>query len=185
MSIRKKILPLLLAFCLLYSEVAAAEMQAVRIRAGLDLFTSLLAADMNLKEKKGADGALHLMLVYTNDKDRAEHLAKQLEKVGSIRGMPIHVTISYDQSLGRFIKQKPAGVFLTQPVSSSLEAILEYGRENHIIVFSPFEGDVERGVAGGIYISDRLLPYLNIKALKSSDLHIKSFFLRVSKCYGK
>jgi hypothetical protein len=186
MTFRQKMLPLLLlAISLLCRQVAAAEMQEVRIRAGLDLFTSLLAADMNLEEKKGSDGALLLMLVYTDNRDEAEKLASRIEKVGSIRGMPIRATILYVNSLGRFFKQKPAGIFLTQPISDSLDDILAYGRENHIVVFSPFEGDVERGVAGGIYISDRLLPYLNIAALKSSDLHIKSFFLRVSKRYGE
>lgn len=186
MTFRQKILPLLLlAFCLFCREVAAAEMQAVRIRAGLDLFSSLLAADMNLKDKQGPDGALLLLLVYKDNRDNAKKLANQLEKVGSIRGMPILVAVSDDQFLGGLIEQKPAGIFLTQPLSGSLDAIMAYGRENHIIVFSPFEGDVERGVSGGIYISDRLLPYLNVAALKSSDVHIKSFFLRVSKRYGE
>ena len=165
--------------------VFGGEREDVRIRAGLDLFPSLLAADMEIENKKSRDGTLLLVLIYTTDREKAEELAGYLKRVDRIRELPIRVEISDDPSLEGFKDRSPAGIFLTQPVGYALDEILKFARYKKIIVFSPFEGDVERGVPGGIHISDRLLPYLNVTALRSSDVQIKSFFLRVSMQYAE
>lgn len=175
----------LIILCFGCNHSYAIESSEVRIRAGLDLFTSILAADMDIAEKKNSDGKLHLILIYTNRKHKAEEMAEYLGKVGQIRGIPIRIKISDSRSFTQSANYVPAGIFLTQPLNNELNAILKYGQKQHIIVFSPFEGDVERGVLGGIHISDRLLPYLNMPALQSSNIRIKSFFLRVSVRYGK
>ena len=57
--------------------------------------------------------------------------------------------------------------------------------KNHIIVFSPFEGDVERGVQCGIAVQARVRPFLNMKSLKSAGVSLKPFFLKVAKKYEK
>lgn len=160
----------------------AAEKAQIRVRAGLDLFPSLLAADMGIEDKKGPDGTLLLILLYKDEKAYAQELAEHLGQVSQIRGIPIHIEVSDALSLSKFAKQA-AGIFLTQPLGDNLREVIAYGREKQVVVFSPFEGDVERGVLGGIYISDRLLPYLNVAALQASHVQIKPFFLRVAMRY--
>lgn len=58
---------------------------------------------------------------------------------------------------------------------------MRYGIKHRIIIFSPFQGDVERGASGGILISDRILPYLNLETMHLSDIRIKPFFLRIAE----
>ncbi len=158
-----------------------AEREAVRCRAGLDLFPSLLAADLNIRNKTGRDGKLCLLLLHANNPEKAKEFAAHLTSVGRIRGLPIRVDIAVEQSFDQYYKdQTIAGIFLTQPLSHRLNSIIAFAREHRCILFSPFEGDVERGVSGGMHISDRVLPYLNISALKAANIQIKSFFLRVS-----
>jgi hypothetical protein len=171
--------------CLVASATYAVEKEEVRIRAGLDLFPSILAADMNIEAKKDPDGYLLLVLVYTKNEETVSDMAGYLAKVQRIRDIPIRVEISDVRSLGRFEKRIPAGLFLAQPVKQNLGDLIEYGRKHEIIVFSPFEGDVENGVLGGIHISDRLLPYINMSAMQSSKIQIKPFFLRVAIRYEK
>lgn len=183
--IRKMRFIVVIAACLIASAGHAVEKEDVRIRAGLDLFPSILAADMNIEAKKGPDGSLLLVLVYTKNEEKASDMAGYLAKVQRIRGIPIRVEISDIRSLDRFEKRIPAGLFLAQPVTQNLDDLIAYGRKHEIIVFSPFEGDVENGVLGGIHISDRLLPYINIAAMQSSKIQIKPFFLRVTIRYEK
>ncbi|MBI5552542.1 MAG: hypothetical protein HY911_13630 [Desulfobacterales bacterium] len=169
--------------CLEGGSAWADEKAEIRIRAGLDLFPSLLAADMGIENKKSPDGSLLLILLYTDQQTHARQLAVHLEQVRQIRGIPLRIEVSDALSLGKFDQQVPAGIFLTQPLADHLQAVIDYGQAKRVVVFSPFEGDVERGVMGGIHISDRLLPYLNVAALQASNVRIKSFFLRVAMRY--
>jgi hypothetical protein len=52
-------------------------------------------------------------------------------------------------------------------------------------VFSPFAGDVEAGVSSGLVVSDRILPYVNVEAMRLSGVQMKPFFLRVAEQYGE
>jgi hypothetical protein len=160
------------------------EREQIRISAGLDLFQSVLAADMDIKEKRGADGSLLLILIYQNDKKTAGNIAKKLMAVERIRGIPIRVELIVNSALNQYSNTPPAGIFIIQDIRDNLPAVIDFGINHHVVVFSPFEGDVEAGVLGGIHISDRLLPYINLGALKASGIRIKPFFLRISKHYG-
>jgi hypothetical protein len=172
---------LLLLFC---THVLALEMKDMRLNAGLEVFRSVLAADMNIRDKRGDDGSLLLVLIYRNDKKLAETVARNLEDAQRIHDIPIRVELATIDALSQYQNTPPAGIFLVQEIRDERETVVSFGKRHHIIVFSPFEGDVEDGIVGGIHISDRLLPYINIEAMKASNIKIKPFFLRVSKHYG-
>ncbi len=157
-----------------------------RVAAGLRVFPSMLAADMDIAAKaidSGNKKRLLLVLLYVDRKDIAEELARHLRKIGNIRGIGIHVEVSADPALEKYKNAKPAGIYLTQTLDADLESVLEYGRINHRIVFSPFERDIERGAHGGIIITDKILPYINIKTMNSSKIKIKPFFMTISTCF--
>jgi len=136
-----------------------------------------------LENKRTPEGMLLLVLLYADDKPAVEDMARHLSKIKNIKGIPIRVEISTDITLENYSHSPPAGVFLTQRIAPDLGPIIQYSRTHHILVFSPFEDDVKKGVPGGIMIRDRILPYINMKALESSGIRIKQFFLRVSKQY--
>jgi len=158
-------------------------MDQERILAGAVLFPSFLAADLNIANKRGTDGALMIMLVHAEKKSTAETLAWHLKKTKKIRGIPIRVELMTERSLDAYAGPLPAAIFLVDRLSRDLESVIHYGNEHHVLVFSPLEGDVERGVMGGIFISDKVHPYINLEALRSAKLHLKHFFLRVARRY--
>jgi hypothetical protein len=142
-----------------------------------------VAADQDIAGKYGPDGKLLLVLMYVDEKEAAEEMALYLAKIEHIRGIPIRVELTDDTSMKSYEDTPLAGIFLTQKLNAELEHVIGYGMEHHTIVLSPFEGDLERGVLGGIAISDRILPYVNMEAMRSWGIRIKGFFLRIAEQY--
>ncbi len=172
-----------LLICFLPYKLNAQDRETQRIWAGLDLFPSMLAADQDIASKTGPDGKLLLILKYINDKGAAEEMARHLKKVNTIRGIPIRIELSNHNSLENYKDTQIAGVFIAQKLTDSPSDIIHFGKKQHAIIFSPFKGDVEAGISGGIVIVDRILPYINITTMRLSGIRIKPFFLRVTKAY--
>jgi hypothetical protein len=156
-----------------------------RAWAGLDLFPSLLAADADIAEKKRPDGALHLLLVYQNRQDLAESMRTHLKEVTKIHDIPIRIRITGIDELSDKVEPSVAGIFLVERAGDEIEAVIRLGQEHRAVVFSPFAGDVERGVSSGIIITDRILPHVNVEAMRLSGVRIKPFFLRIAEQYGE
>lgn len=171
---------LILTCCSLATAIGRDEL---RLKAGLDLFPSLIAADLEISKKQGDDGFLTLLLIYTDNKPQAMEMSRNLKALKKIRGLPIHIKITNDLTMDAFRDTPPAGIFLTQPLGNHLSGVIDYAINNGVILFSPFKGDVERGVMGGLHISDRLLPFINMSSIKSSGIRIKKFFMRVAIVY--
>jgi hypothetical protein len=173
------------AFALLMpGSLFANELSDERVRIGLDLFPSLLAADADIAAKKCADGNLHLLLVHAGRERFAREMAERLSQIKEIRGIPIRVSLVAIEALGETLECPIAGIFLSERVGDGLSSVIRFGRDRHAVLFSPFPGDVEKGVASGILISDRILPYVNLEALRLSGVHIKSFFFGIAEHYG-
>jgi hypothetical protein len=159
-----------------------------RVQAGVRLFRSLLAADMGLARRVDAEGRLVVLVFYASDAGRAEGVARQLMTPGegqpapTIRDLPLAFEITSDPAFSAYQEHAPAAVFIAEPPSNeALQRIVRYGIEHRVIVYSPFEGHVEKGVLGGISIEAKVQPYLNERTLAASGVELKPFFLKVSK----
>ena len=166
----------------------ADDVQQIRSRAGLRFFRTFLAADLGITGKTAGDGRLLLLVFYTTDKRQAEELAKSLrgttEKDQSIKGLPITVETTNDAALRAYDKRRPAGIFLAQaPDAQALGTLIRYGIDQRVIVYSPFEGHVERGVLGGISVGAQVRPYLNRSTLEASHISLKELVVEASKVY--
>jgi hypothetical protein len=170
---------------LLPAPVTADGLSERRAWVGLDLFPTFLAADDHINEKKGEDGRLHLLLVYKERRGLAEEMAGQLSRIRAIRSIPVQVSEVMIDDLENTPGDTPAGLFLVERMGDRLGTAIQFGQERHIIVFSPFPGDVEKGVNSGMVISDRILPYVNVEAMHLSGVYMKSFFFRIAERYGE
>jgi hypothetical protein len=191
-KIKKIIMPVrnILLTCLivmLFSDAGAysVERDELRVRAGLDLFPSLVTADLDIAKKKGSDGSLTLLLIYTDNRAQAVLMSETLSALKKIRNIPIRVEVSNDLTMRSYADNPPAGIFLTQHLYERLPEIIKFAIDKGVILFSPFQGDVEKGVLGGLHISDRVLPYINKPAMNAAGIDIKQFFMRVSVIYGQ
>ncbi len=159
------------------------ELKEIRIRAGLELFTSILAADQQLSVKKDIDNTLNILIIYRKNKRLAAKMAVVMMKQKTISGMKIKVHIATSHKINTFNKKKIAGVFVAQRLQEDFDNIVQFGKEKKVIIFSPFPDDVENGVASGFIITDVIRPYLNLKSLKDASININPFFIKVAELY--
>lgn len=174
---------LIALFLLLNTAVLHADINERRIAVGGRLFIAMLAATNGIEERLSRDGALEILVVYQDFPRPAEQLARQLNQDTVIRGLPVRaVAVSIDDMDKQRVHQV-AGVFIAEPMVWPLSRLIELCREQQLTLFSPFPGDVERGVSGGVAISDRILPLVNLRALNDAGLELKPFFLRIAERY--
>lgn len=153
-----------------------------RVRAGARLLRSLLAADTGL-DKRLVDGKV-LVWVYAADRRGAAEAAEQIVPSGDaaaakLRDLALTATASTDLPGDAAV---PTAIFLaSRPNNAQLEALVRWSIEHHAIVYSPFEGDVERGIPAGLSVEAKVQPYLNLKTLQAAGIELKPFFLQVAK----
>ena len=104
----------------------------------------------------------------------------------SIHGIPLNVEFSSDTSLANYKARVPAGIFLAQPPNdAALRSLVRYGIEHHVIVYSPFEGNVESGITGGLAVEAQVRPYVNLSTLSQSNISLKPLFFKVTKVFKR
>lgn len=155
-------------------------------RPGLRLFRTVLAADKDIVTKADSAGQLHVMIVYHSDRAAALEFASELERLSArpkdaIRKLPVLVRVVALEQFAT-IGSAPDGAYLVEPLpDDALRRLSQYGIEHRIITYSPFDGDVARGLLGSMIIEARVRPHLNLQVMRSSKLRIKDFFLRVAE----
>lgn len=175
-----------LIFVLLYfSYVYAEETMYIRLMAGLDFFPSFLAADKNIKSKTTLNGYLRIILLYKNNEKKAEKLAALIKEVKTIRDIPLIVTTVRHKNLNDYKMEPIAGIFIIEPIYKNINHIIEFSGKHQCILFSPFNGDIEKGVVAGISVSDMVLPYININSMRKYNIQLKEFFMQTAKKYYK
>lgn len=168
--------------------LVADDLADVRAQAGARLFRAFLSADVDIDHKKVEKEQILVVFLYTDDRQRAADLAGSFagnpKDAVTIHGTPVLVELSSDTSLASYGARIPAGIFLAQPPSqNTLKSIIKYGIDHHVIVYSPFEGHVERGVLGGLAVEAQVRPYVNLSTLGASNITLKPLFFKVTKVF--
>lgn len=159
--------------------------EQARVQTGMRLFRALVAADLGLDGKTLDGGKLLVVFLYTDDARRADELARAFAGAGAaLAGHPLLVETSADPRFAAYGKRVPAGVFLTQaPGQAQLRDVVQFGIARRVIVYSPFEGHVEKGVLGGLSVEAQVRPYVNLRTLTASQIALKEFFFKATKVY--
>lgn len=150
-----------------------------RLHIGVNLLPAIIAANKSLATTD-PDQNLPIYLVYREDPNQAEYLEQHSNLIGEIRNRSLDViTITLDELLA---SEPPplAVVFITEPLDQRLPDLLQFARHQRALLFSPFDGDVEHGVATGFQVTDKVLPLVNMTALKQTKIQLKAFFLRIA-----
>ena len=150
-----------------------------RLQIGLKLLPAVIAANTRLAATSKAE-ALPIYLVYRESARQAEQLRPSVEKLTNIREHPLKVqVVSVDELLS--LEPSPiSAVFLTEPMGDRLAELVQFAGAQRVLLFSPFKGDVERGVSAGFQVTDKVLPLINKGALEDSNIKLKAFFLRIA-----
>lgn len=171
--------------CFSYNQAIADSFAERRAQVGLKLFKTLVTADLKLIDKIDSKQTLPVIVLYSNNQANATKYKDQLQALfAPIDTVPFNVEVGTLDKLHEQVKTPYVAVFISQPLSDTeIDAIVKYGINHSVIVFSPFEGDVERGVLGGLSVQAAVRPLLNMHTLQQSRLTIKPFYLKVAKKY--
>lgn len=156
-----------------------------RASVGLNLFRALLVADQKAEAKADETGELPVYVLYAEGRIQADGYADTLRlELGRIREHRTRIeSVSFNDYLSRN-KASPLGVFISQRLTGDeLERLVRRSIEQGVILFSPFEGDVEKGVLAGLSVQAAVRPYINLRVLKETGVAIKPFYLRVARTY--
>ncbi|HVR40563.1 MAG TPA: hypothetical protein VMU84_15815 [Thermoanaerobaculia bacterium] len=167
------------------ARIAAEDVQELRANAGVRFFRSLLAADVDLTKKTVPQDQLLIVFVFVDDARHATDLAARFsEQNKDLRGLGVITETTRDLTLANYAQRVPAGIFIAQPPNrKALASIIKYGIDHHVIVYSPYEGHVESGVLGGLFVDAQMRPFVNGATLSASQITLKDFFFKVAKVY--
>ena len=159
-----------------------------RVKSGVKIFRVILKSDQGIGDKKGKDGALTLLVVGAPDvsPQRLGELVGEMQGSGErtdIAGMPVKVEVVAASGLDGW-HGTAGGLFVAEPLpDDQLKHTVQFGMDHHVISFSPFEGDVERGVLCGLSVEAKLLPFINTRTLKASGIAMSPVVLKVAKTH--
>ncbi len=158
-----------------------------RATVGLSLFRALLVADQEAEAKADEAGELPVYVLYAEDRVQADTHADTLKlELGHIRERRTRIeSVSFNDYLSpERANPNPLGIFISQRLTDDeLERLVRRSIEQGVILFSPFEGDVEKGVLAGLSVQASVRPYINLAVLKETGIAIKPFYLRVARTY--
>jgi hypothetical protein len=151
-----------------------------RVRTGARVFRTLLLADVALERKAANDGTLDIA-VFAGDAASADEVAQLIVPAGSAQRPAIAL-----RRVARLDEDTPPpiGLFLATPLPAvELDRVIAWSIRHGVILYSPFEGDVERGATAGLSIEAKVLPFVNQRTLAASGVELKPFFLKVAKVH--
>ena len=156
-----------------------------RATVGLNLFRALLVADQEAEAKVDEAGELPVYVLYAEDRIQADGYVDTLRlELGNIRERRTRIeSVSFNDYLSRK-RGSPLGIFISPRLTGDeLERLIQRSIEQGVILFSPFEGDVEKGVLAGLSVQASVRPYINLKVLEETGVAIKPFYLKVARTY--
>ena len=167
-----------------FQQTLADEFVQRRAEVGLKLFRTFVNSDMKI-ENKAQDNQLLIILTYANDQEIAQQHQQKLQSAfSSVNRIPVIIQAANLQQLLQQSNPKPAAIFISQPLNDDERKILvNYSIEQSVILFSPYQGDVEQGVLAGISVQATVRPLINMSTMEKGGFHIKSFYLKVAKQY--
>jgi len=160
-----------------------AERSNRRILTSLEWFPKIINIDRELSQKRTPQGNLNVVFVYQNNREAVERIAKNFQqRFPRIGQYTVQVLIVNTQVLPSL--NYVSAVFIGELLNKSeIKTILKYAENERVLIFSPFKGDVEKGIASGIATAGRIQPYFNKSALRRANLMLDEHVLNSAKLY--
>jgi hypothetical protein len=160
--------------------ICAHEVEDNLVRISLNIFPKLVAVDLDMKQKLTPDGKVRFHVFYNKKQEiagvAADHLAEDYPRIANFA---TQVTV------GKTLPDEvPTAILIVEHLEEGvLNQLIEYGISKHILVFSPYQEDVGRGVTASMYMAIRIHPYFNRDTLERSQIHMHKILIRSAKFY--
>jgi hypothetical protein len=171
----------LLLWLVSFASPSALAQEAIppRLQIGINLLPAVIAANKGLTNMP-ADRKVSIYIVYLANNHIAEQLRRSIGRIGLIKKHKLDTrAISIDELLTLEIEPMST-IFIAEPMKERLDELVEFSHTRRLLLFSPFKGDVGKGVATGFQVTDRVRPLVNLESLKKSKIQLKAFFLRIA-----
>jgi hypothetical protein len=169
---------------LLASDIYANHDVQARLEIGINILPSVIAANMRWNiEEKYKQQPITLFIIYDENRKLARDALSKLTRIKKIRGHRVKKEIVSMSEILSSTTDENSVLFIVEPLFENSERAIEFSRSHQSLLFSPFKGDVEKGVMTGFDVTNKVLPAVNLKALKESNIRLKAFFLRIAVSY--
>jgi len=162
--------------------VMADEADSRRVDISLSIFPRIVAVDNHFRDKLNAENKAYLLFVYDKNEKYAQQLADRMQEGNAnIGGMKI---VAKGISVAADLEEDspPTAIFVVEKLNEAqLNKLIDYSNKASRLLFSPFLGDVERGVSVGISVTNRVKPYFNLFSLRESKVSINALLMKMSK----
>ena len=158
----------------------AQETEENLVRISLNIFPKLVAVDLGMKDKLTSQGEILLQVYYRKKEELARQVVSSLEeKYSKIATYPVRV-----EAIDQLTSITPTAILVVEHLpDSTIKKLIAYGIQNHILLFSPFKEDVDRGITAGMYMAIRILPYFNRETLNQSGIQMHQIIMRSARIY--
>ncbi len=156
------------------------EEEQQRFRVGLKIFPACLGAVENLDDRLASDGSLQVLVVYEGSDAAAIKAVTSLNGIGKVRGLTLNAKALSVTALDEDREAEVSAIFVAS-VGLDPRHLRTWSERYRVLVFSPFDGEVEAGAVAGLYVADRILPYINLTQSQRAGIRFKAFFLQVAR----
>ncbi len=156
------------------------EEEQQRFRVGLKIFPACLGAVESLEDRLAPDGSLQVLVVYEGSDAAARQAVTSLNGIGRVRGLTLNAKALSVTAIDEDREAEVSAIFVAS-VGLGSRQLRGWSERYRVLVFSPFDGEVEAGAVAGLYVADRILPYLNMTQAQRAGIRFKPFFLQVAR----
>lgn len=158
------------------------EEEQQRFRVGLKIFPACLGAVENLDDRLASDGSLQVLVIYEGSDATARQAVTSLNGIGKVRGLKLNAKALSVTAIDEDREADVSAIFVAS-VGLGSRQLRAWSERYRALVFSPFDGEVEAGAVAGLYVADRILPYINLAQSQRAGIRFKAFFLQVARQY--
>jgi hypothetical protein len=125
-----------------------------------------------------------VQVLYRKKRYLAERTVKRVNNLSPIKGVKLKaVAIRPDEIANLNDKNNRSRqlIFIIENMGDQLKAVQESAIKNNDITYSSSIKDVEKGVAVGLSVTERVLPVINESSLSKIQLQFSPLFMRIAK----
>jgi hypothetical protein len=157
-----------------------------------DLLPAILGAQKNFNEfyfpspleDKSEAREITVQVLYRKKRYLAERTVKRVNNLSPIKGVKLKAIAIQPHEIKNLKDQyKPSRklIFIIENMGKQLNTIQELAIKNNDITYSSSIKDVEKGIAVGLSVTERVLPVINESSLSKIQLQFSPLFMRIAK----
>jgi hypothetical protein len=157
-----------------------------------DLLPAILGAQKNFTEfyfpspleAQGEIREIIVKVLYRKKRYLAERTVKRVNNLSPIRGVKLKAVATHvHQIVNLKNKDNPTRqlIFIIENMGEQLKTVQESAVKHNNITYSSSIKDVEKGVAVGLSVTERVLPVINESSLSKIKLQFSPLFMRIAK----